>query len=270
MTREKIAITADTLHAYADGQLGEAERAAVERYLAAHPDAATDVAAWQRQNEAMRALFPSAANEPVPAHLSPPRIAHDIRTGRRQSLVNIAAAVTLVVLGSGIGWFGRDYLTPTKAASDYLIEAAVTAHSLYVKEKTRAVEVSADSPTLMTWLSNRITTPIDAPDLTSDGFTFLGGRLLPSDPDEGLPSPAAQLMYENGEAQRLTIYITAALPDKNEVWVYRKGTGADAYYWSTPTITCTVVASVPEAEVKMLGHKIAEQLTWRSEADHKW
>ena len=46
----------------------------------------------------------------------------------------------------------------------------------------------------MTWLSNRITTPIDAPNLTSEGYTFLGGRLLPSDPEDGIPSPAAQLM----------------------------------------------------------------------------
>lgn len=266
MSREPFAITADALHAYADGQLGEVERAAVERYLATHLDAAADVANWQRQNEALSALFPGpAANEPVPARLSPHRVASDVRASRRQSFVNIAAAITLVVLGGGIGWFGRDYATPTKASSDYLIEAAVTAHTLYVKEKSRAVEVPADSPTLMTWLSNRITTPINAPNLTSDGFAFLGGRLLPSDPDEGIPSPAAQLMYENGEAQRLTIYITAALPDKAEGWVYRKGAGTDAYYWSTPTITCTVVASVPEAEVKMLGHKIAEQLTWRAE-----
>jgi anti-sigma factor RsiW len=271
MSREPFAITADALHAYADGQLGEVERAAVERYLATHLDAAADVANWQRQNEALNALFPGpAANEPVPARLSPHRVASDVRASHRQSFVNIAAAITLVVLGGGIGWFGRDYATPTKASSDYLIEAAVTAHTLYVKEKSRAVEVPADSPTLMTWLSNRITTPINAPNLTSDGFAFLGGRLLPSDPDEGIPSPAAQLMYENGEAQRLTIYITAALPDKAEGWVYRKGAGTDAYYWSTPTITCTVVASVPEAEVKMLGHKIAEQLTWREESGHDW
>jgi anti-sigma factor RsiW len=270
MTREPFAINADALHAYADGQLGEAERAAVERYLATHPDAAADVDAFRRQNEALAALFPSAANEPVPARLSPQRIASGIRHDRRRSFTNIAAAVVLVALGSSIGWYGRDYMTPTKAASDYLIEAAVTAHTLYVKEKTRAVEVAADAPNLMTWLSNRITTPIDAPDLTSDGFTFLGGRLLPSDPEDGMPSPAAQLMYENGEAQRLTIYITAALPDKAEAWVYRQGTGADAYYWSTPTITCTVVASIPEAQVKMLGHKIAEQLTWRAEGTHNW
>ena len=271
MTDGRFAIDSDTLHAYADGRLGEAERLAVERHLAAHPDAAAEVANWQRQNDALRALFAPVANEPVPAALKPHRIAHDIRFERSQSLRNIAAALVLVALGSSIGWFGRDYTTPTRAASDYLIEAAVTAHTLYVKEKTRAVEVAADAPNLMTWLSNRITTPIDAPDLRSDGFTFLGGRLLPSDPSDGLPSPAAQLMYENGEAQRLTIYITAALPDKSELWDYRKGSGADAYYWSTPSITCTVVASVPEEEVRMLGHKIAQQLTWRTDTTgHDW
>jgi anti-sigma factor RsiW len=271
MTREQFAITADALHAYADGQLGDAERAAVERYLAAHPDAAADVAAWQRQSEALQALFPSAANEPVPARLSPDRLANEIRLARRQSFVSMAAAIILVVLGGGIGWFGRDYMTPTKAASDYLIEAAVTAHSLYVKEKTRAVEVAADAPNLMTWLSNRITTPIDAPNLTAEGYTFLGGRLLPSDPEDGIPSPAAQLMYENGEAQRVTLYITAALPDKKEAWQFATLNNVEAYYWANDTVTCTIVADVPEAELRALGHKVFEQLTWRAESTMpKW
>ncbi len=265
MTRETFAINADALHAYADGQLGDAERAAVERYLAAHPDAAADVEAFRRQNEALAALFPSAANEPIPARLSPQRIASGARLARRQSFTNIAAAIVLVALGSSIGWFGRDYLTPTKAASDYLIEAALTAHTLYVKEKTRAVEVAADAPNLMTWLSNRITTPIDAPDLTSDGFTFLGGRLLPSDPEYGVPSPAAQLMYENAEAQRVTLYITAALPDKLEAWQFETRNGTEAYYWANDKVTCTVVADLPEAQLRMLGRKIFEQLTWRAE-----
>ncbi len=265
MMREPFAITADTLHAFADGQLGEAEREPVQRYLAAHPDAAAEVAAWQRQNEALHALFPTAANETIPARLWPHRIAHDIRRARRRSFMNIAAAVTLVVLGSGIGWFGRDYMTPTRAASDTLIEAAVTAHALYVKEKSRAVEVRADAPNLMTWLSNRITTPINAPNLTADGYTFLGGRLLPSDPGGGVPSPAAQLMYENAGAQRVTLYITSALPDKEEAWRFETLGGVEAYYWASNKITCTVVADLPEDQVRQLGRKVFEQLTWRAE-----
>jgi anti-sigma factor RsiW len=213
MTREPFAIDADALHAFADGQLGEAERAAVELHLATHPAAAAEVAKWQHQNDALKALFSPVAKEAVPARLSPHRIAHNLKTERQQSFRNIAAALILVAIGGGIGWSGRDYLTPTYAASDRLIDAAVAAHSLYVKEKTRAVEVAADAPNLMTWLSNRITTPIDAPNLTAQGFTFLGGRLLPGDPEGKLPGPAAQLMYENASAKRVTLYITAALPD---------------------------------------------------------
>jgi anti-sigma factor RsiW len=267
MTREPFAIDTDTLHAFADGQLGEAERAAVERHLATHPEAAAEVANWQRQNEALSALFPPVAKETGPSRLSPHRIAHHVKTERRQGFRNIAAALILVAIGGGIGWSGRDYLTPTQAASDRLIDAAVTAHSLYVREKTRAVEVAADAPNLMSWLSNRITTPIDAPNLTAQGFTLLGGRLLPGDPDGTLPGPAAQLMYENASAQRVTLYITAALPDKKEAWQFEMRGPVEAYYWANEDVTCTIVADLPEKDLRMLGKKVFEQLTWRAEND---
>ncbi|MEO6012267.1 MAG: anti-sigma factor [Devosia sp.] len=267
MNDGKFAIDGDALHAYADGRLGDAERLAVERYLAAHPEAAAEIGNWTQQNEALKALFEPAALEPVPSRLSPHRIAHNLRSERQQSFRNIAAALILVLLGSGIGWFGRDYLTPTEAASERLIDAAVTAHSLYVKEKTRAVEVAAESPTLMTWLSNRISTPIDAPNLTEQGFTFLGGRLLPGDSDADDSGPAAQLMYENASAERVTLYITAALPDKKEVWQFETRGGVEAYYWANNMVTCTVVADLPEKDLRMLGKKIFEQLTWHAESE---
>jgi anti-sigma factor RsiW len=43
---------------------------------------------------------------------------------------------------------------------------------------------------------------VHAPNLQDLGFTLVGGRLLPA---AGLP--AAQLMYENPDAQRITLYI---------------------------------------------------------------
>lgn len=264
MTRPGFAIDADALHAYVDGQLAADERAEVERYLAAHPDAASEVAGWARQNEAMAALFPPVTGE-TPARLSPRALDRGVRADRRQSFRNIAAALVLLVLGSGIGWFGRDYLGPTEAAPDRLIDAAVVAHELYVREKTHAVEVAANAPNLMTWLSNRIATPIDAPNLTEQGFTFVGGRLLPGDP-EYLPAPVAQLMYENASAQRVTLYITAALPDKKEVWSFKTFDGIEAYYWANDRVTCTVVGDLPEKDLRMLGKKIFEQLTWRAES----
>lgn len=267
MTRAPFTVDAAALHAYVDGQLGEAECAAVAAWLAAHPEAAAEIANWTRQNEALAALFPLAANEALPPRLTPRTLARAVASERRQHFGAVAAALVLVLLGGTIGWFGRDYLTPTEAASDRLIDAAVAAHALYVKEKTRAVEVPADAPNLMTWLSNRITIPIDAPDLSGDGFALLGGRLLPGEPEYGLPGPAAQLMYENGAAERLTLYITASLPDTGEAWEYRTDKGIDAYYWSTATITCTAVAGLPEAELRQLGHKAATQLSRRTDTE---
>jgi anti-sigma factor RsiW len=119
----------------------------------------------------------------------------------------------------------------------------------------------------MTWLSNRIETEIDAPNLTEQGFTFVGGRLLPGDPEYGLPSPAAQLMYENTSAQRVTLYITAALPDKKEVWEFETRDGVEAYYWANDLVTCTVVGDLPEKDLRALGKKIFQQLTWRPESN---
>jgi anti-sigma factor RsiW len=264
MTRPGFAIDADALHAFADGQLAADERALVERYLAAHPEAGAEVAGWIRQNEAIAALFPPLGDD-VPAQLAPRAIARGVRLDRERGLRNLAAAIVLVLLGSGVGWFGRDYLLPSEAASDRLIDAAVTAHALYVKEKSHAVEVAAGAPNLMTWLSNRIATPIDAPNLTEQGFAFVGGRLLPGDP-EYLPAPVAQLMYENASAQRLTLYITAALPDKKEVWEFETRGDVEAYYWANDRVTCTVVGDLPEKELRMLGKTVFEQLTWRAES----
>jgi len=268
MTNAKFEINADALHAYVDGQLGEAERTLLDAYLAAHPDAAADVASWDRQNQAINALFPPLNAEATPEALSPRRIARGVRTARTQLWRSVAAALIVIAAAGSLGWYMRGVFWTEEPASDRLIDEAVTAHALYVKEQTHAVEAAADSPNLMRWLSNRIATPIDAPDLTAQGFTFVGGRLLPGDYDGKDPSPAAQLMYQNASAERVTLYITAALPDKKDVWQFESRNGLDAYYWANDVVTCTIVSDLPETDVRGLGKTIFEQLT--RHADSSW
>jgi len=120
----------------------------------------------------------------------------------------------------------------------------------------------------MRWLSNRIDSPIDAPNLSASGFTFLGGRLLPGESGEHAHGPAAQLMYENASAERLTLYITGAPPDKKEVWKYEERGGVDAYYWADANVTCTIVTDLPQDQVRGLGKLVFEQLTRK--ADSTW
>lgn len=261
-------ITDEVLHAYADGQLPSAERAAVKAWLADHPTEAATVESWQRQNEALNALFGPVAEEPIPSRLGPQLIAARRQPPATGWMSLAAAAAVLVIISGAAGWFGRDVLNAAPAPSDLLIDSAVTAHALYVKENRHAVEVAAtEEPHLVTWLSNRLATPIQPPDLTAEGFTLVGGRLLPSGIGEQ-PGPAAQLMYENSTAERVTVYITAALPDGATTSEFVTRAGLDAFYWANNTITCTVVGDLPPDTMQMVARKVYQQLTWRPDADY--
>lgn len=252
-------VTRDMLMAYADGQLDADERATVETVLATNPDAAAEVALLQRQTDAIKTLFAPAGAEAVPARLKPRRLAAELSRRRTNSWGWAAAAIVLVGLGLGAGWFARP-LFDARPASASLIADAVNAHTVYVAENRHAVEVASnDSEHLSTWLSNRLATPLGMPDLNAQGFTLVGGRLLPGEPDKG--GRAAQLMYENAVKDRITIYVTAALPDRQPAYQFTQYEGAEAFYWANARITCTVVGTLPEAQMKAVAGAVYDQLT---------
>lgn len=251
------------LLAYVDGHLADSERPAVAAWLADNPQKSAEIEDWRSQNEAIRTLFGATAGEPVPARLNVRTLAARTTRTRHQAYRLAAAAMVLLALGAGAGWFGRDLFTPNPAASDQLIASAVTAHDLYVRENRHAVEVAAaDRDHLIGWLSNRVGQPIAAPDLTPQGFSLVGGRLLPagSSPQSG---PAAQLMYENSTADRLTVFITGTPPPGADAYEFAQRDGLDAFFWATDDFTCTVVGSLPQAQMKDIARRIYQEMTRR-------
>lgn len=269
MSDKEMAVTDELLLGLADGKLTEAEREAVERYLSTHPEKAAEVAHWQRQNEALHALFDGVANEPVPARLDPHLIAHRRAANSGFGWPRMAAAVIVFALGSSMGWFGRDLIMPAESPREIVIESAVTAHATFVQEKRHAVEVAAtEKDHLLSWLSNRIARPIDSPDLTSEGFALVGGRLLPASA-YSKAGPAAQLMYENAAAERVTVYITAALPDREPASEFISRDALAAFYWANEAITCTIVGDLPPEQMQMVARKVFQQLTRRPDGNYR-
>ena len=261
--RQDFEVTEEALHAFVDGQLNAANRAAVDSWLAAHPEKAAEVGQWRRLNAGISAMFGPVINEPVPARLNPHRIAARVDNSRWDWTRLAAAAVLLVGLSGGVGWFVRGALWVEEPASDRLIDGAVAAHSLYVKETRHAVEVAADDKAhLVTWLSNRLGRAIEAPDLAAQGFTLVGGRLLPPLAETGT-GPAAQLMYQNATSSRVTVYITAALSNVGRPYEMAAQQGVEAYYWANDQITCTVVGDLPQADMQLVAKGVYQQLTWR-------
>ena len=143
---------------------------------------------------------------------------------------SLAATLALAVgLGSGVwlsqsSWFSV-YLEHDRG--DVIAKAGYRAHKIFTAEVRHPVEVdAADKNYLLSWLSQRIGTPLRIPDLSEQGLKLLGGRLLPV---EG--HPAAQLMYENAHGDRHTLFITKSDGAPPIDFHFEEWGSIGCYYW---------------------------------------
>jgi len=211
------------LHAYVDGQLDAARRAEMQAYLAAHPEVAAQVGELRAQMQALHASYDGVMNEPIPL-----RLTHVLQ--ERSWSRGLVAGVAWLTCGLVAGWFAHPLLSPASVAPVAFAKEAMAAHVLYAAETRHPVEVpGAQEAHLVAWLSKRLDAPIRAPDLNAQGFSLLGGRLLPGD-----DAPLAQLMYESGTGERLTLTVKrvdhAERAHETGFKVMEKN-GTSVFYW---------------------------------------
>jgi anti-sigma factor RsiW len=213
-------VTEADLHAFVDGQLDGARRAAVEAYLAANPAEAERARAYARQNEQLHALFDGVLDEPVPEALR----VQPVR--RAPSPMRYAALLAAAIIGGVLGWALRGEEPSTITAN--LPQQAALAHVVYAPEVQHPVEVSArEEAHLVSWLSKRLGAPVHAPQLTDAGYELVGGRLLP-----GADGPAAQFMYQDVRGNRLTLYVrTTSDGNRETAFRYAKEDKVGVFYW---------------------------------------
>lgn len=255
-------ITENDLHAYVDGALDPERRAFVDRYLAEHPVDTARVAAWERQNATLSALYGHIGEEPVPSRLDVHRLASALMTLRRrqpwrQPWRGMAVAATLcLAVGLAGGWIGRGYRVAADAGQAALVNEAVAAHGLYSREVLHPVEVRADQHDhLAAWLSKRLDRTLVLPDLRPLGFELVGGRLLPA---QG--RPAAQLMYEDAAGQRVTFLIVAASGGQETALQYDEEGGVRSLAWTEEAFRCVLVGNLARDRLRDIATLAYEQL----------
>lgn len=243
---DRHTITEADLNAYVDGELEPSRREAVAAHLAGSPDDQERVAAWRDQTAALRALYGHVGEETPPARLSPWRLAAERRHKLRRTAMATAAALALFVLGGMGGWIGRGLATPgpTEMA---LVSEAEAAHTLYTPEVLHPVEVGGDEGAHLTkWLSKRLDRSLVIPDLSGEGFSLVGGRLLPA-----ARSAAALLMYENGEGVRVTLYVVPKAGGETGMRFSSAGE-LTAVSWQAEALGCVLVGSLPRETLMKL------------------
>jgi len=208
------------LHAYTDDRLGEERRRAVEAWLAIHPDDASRVAAYRTLGEQWRAAYAAVLDEPVPAQLR-------LQTKRRWRLPAAIAASVALALGAWQLFDHAPHYLPGNAATEVVRRAAL-AHAVYAPEVNHPVEAASSRDELLQWLSARLQMKVQAPNLEAAGLAFIGGRLLP-----GERAPAALLMYEGANGERLTLYWAPEFRRERETGLVhaRADNGMRLYYW---------------------------------------
>jgi anti-sigma factor RsiW len=242
-------VTEAELHAYVDGQLDAARRAAVEAHLAANPAEAERARAYARQNEQLHALFDSTLDEPVPEAL------HVQPTRRRASPLRYAALLAVAVVGGVFGWVlrGEEALTITAG----LPQQAALAHLVYAPEVLHPVEVGAQEEAhLVSWLSKRLGAPVNAPHLSSAGYELVGGRLLP-----GETGPAAQFMYQDARGNRLTLYVrTTADGNRETAFRYAKEDKVGVFYWVDGTFGYALSGEIERPQLLQVAESVYRAL----------
>lgn len=215
------------LHAFADHQLSDQRAEEFATTLGREPGLAARVAEIRRQNAQLRKALDPWLAEPLPRKLlaAAARRSTDAHAQWRPAALATAAAL---VLGVGLGWFGRgESLRLSGTPVTFQQQAALT-HALYAADANRPVEIgAAEEQHLVSWLSKRLGFALHAPDLNGVGFALVGGRLV-----AGNERPGALFMYENADKQRVSLLVRQdSTPSGETAFRYAVEEGVGVFYW---------------------------------------
>jgi anti-sigma factor RsiW len=257
MTDATGPIGEEELQAWVDGRLSRERAEAVEAYLRSQPGERLRLSEYADQNQTLRAAFVEGAPA-LPERLRVSRLIARRHERRFRLLNRIAAAIVFLMIGGIGGWNAREITNSfgwaTATEGRLLTADAVAAHSTFAPEVRHPVEVpAAQQAHLHQWLSNRLGRPLIIPDLSGVGLQLTGGRVLPS---EG--GPAAQLMYEEPNGDRLTIYVRVGL--SGETRLYRATEKLGTFLWIDEGFGCVIVGRADRNFLARVADSVYEQI----------
>lgn len=254
------------LQASVDARLSEAERAAVDAWLREHPQDAERAAQYRRQNAALRGAYDPILAEPVPEHFKALLAQRPPRSAMRYAAM-LAALASGAVIGAAIGgvggWLAHGWRLGSEAAraTPAFARQAAIAHVVYSPEVRHPVEVGADQEAhLVAWLSKRLGAELRVPDLKGEGYSLVGGRLLPGQPDNR--SPVAQFMYENQAKKRLTLYVRVdAQPTSETAFRFAQEKNIGVFYWVDQKLGYALSGDLEKAALLRVANAVYKQLS---------
>ncbi|MBY0270938.1 MAG: anti-sigma factor [Burkholderiales bacterium] len=249
-------VTEAELQAYVDGRLPAERATEVAQHLAQHGDDAQRVAAYRRQNDALQAAYAPLLAAAVPARLQPGQQRRWLLP-LQPLLQHYAVAAALMAVSGFAGWQLHAYVAGERTQTVYLARIAAVAHAVYSPEVRHPVEVGADQEEhLVRWLSKRLGTGLKIPHLAEQGYSLVGGRLLP-----GERGPAAQFMYQDSKGQRLTLYVRVSKEAREQTaFRFAQENNVGVFYWLDGRLGYALSGETDRAELLRVADAVYRQL----------
>ena len=201
--------------------------------------------------ELIKRTFDPVMTEPVPARL----------IMRPAPWLPVARAAVIFGLGIALGLAAAPFVLPRPAAvavaSGAFPMRAARAHAVFVSEVRHPVEVeAAQQEHLVAWLSKRLGTSLRVPLLADEGFSLLGGRLLP-----GPDGPVAQFMYQDATGARLTLYVSRrANAESTTAFRFAQEDKVSVFYWIDRDFGYALSGEIERKSLARVANAVYKQL----------
>jgi anti-sigma factor RsiW len=249
---ERNVFTDEQIQDYIDGRLNERDRAAVAAYLLARPRVAAEVEAIRRQSEALCALGQEILDEPVPEHLrrllrqrpasAPAELRPEARRASRRpirrlpSFLEAAAAILVFCAGGAIGWFAHGIARPAPSLTDMLLADMSRAYALYGARDYPVSFPPDRAEEFGTWIGRTFEREVRPPDLAEFGYSYRGGRVIPSaGADIGL------FQFARAHTELAVFFWTTAAPPTVVHALHHRDDIA-AHFWQTDGLSVAVIS----------------------------
>ncbi|MGH1416532.1 MAG: anti-sigma factor family protein [Pelagimonas sp.] len=203
---------AEKLSAFLDGELSEAETREIEQALEADVSLQAELEELMAADDVAQEEFAQVLKEPVPfelaaaIHNAPTKpVANDAGIPSARRWLAAGATAVALLFGGAIGYVGGLSQNNQVAAAPSWLKDIATYHRVYAEQERHLVEVGADEADhIESWLTTTVGANVRVPDLSTQGLTFQGARLLVA-----AGKPVAQLMFTDADAQVVALCLMA-------------------------------------------------------------
>lgn len=242
-------IIEEELHAYLDGELPAARRAAVEAYLREHPDDARRLEAYRADGEAIDRIFSHAGAAIAVRHSSS---ASSWRSVSAIPWRQAAAAVLILAVGAVGGWFGRERVIDT--GMERLAHQAAAAHLILNGPGVEPLATSSLDE-LSRVMSSTLGIRMELRDPSSTGYKIVGARIVPE-----AKGRAVQLVVRGPADETITFYFEGRPGAKETPFRRIAGEGLTTLVWEDDDLACAITSTLGPKKLEEVGRRIYDAL----------